>query len=291
MIIIPKTLFSQSLIKDVEGIEKIKIVDVYGDLKINTNSTDKIKIEVTGFKSIPEPVDIYKPAHYKNDNTQLGLHIEDVNNTLIISCSGKQSQFTSYKISIPKNTAVEIRNMFLSGPDDLSSDENADIFKEYMSEITVRGVKNEIVINVFACDIKISNVTGPLVLGAFNGNYDIEFSKLDQDNPSSLELYNGDIKVSLPYDTKSNVTLSAEKGYINTDFTIKKAVINSGDLRVEKKRIHGIILKKYHESRIEGILNREGIQFYISAYNGNIKLYRKDYQTYPLMYPFYLYMD
>ena len=286
ILVFPLYSFSQSLIKEIEGIEKVQINDIYGDLKIVTNSSEKIKTVITGSRTIPGQEFNFRPENYQKDNTQLGLHFEHKGKTLIISCSDEQSQFTDYRISIPKNTAVEIRNKFLSGAGNKTVYGENNIYSDYLSEINIRGLKSEIVINVFASDIKITNVTGPLVLGTFTGSYNIDFSKLSQDNPSSLELFNGDIQVSLPHDTKSDISLNAERGYIRTDFTIKKAIISTENSKVEKKRIHGIIFRKYYESKIEGKLNRGGVQLDISGYNGNIKLYGKDYPD----YPFYLFL-
>ena len=52
IIFIPQSLFSQSYKQEIAGIKKVKIVDIYGDIKINSIASDKIKIEATGFLSI-----------------------------------------------------------------------------------------------------------------------------------------------------------------------------------------------------------------------------------------------
>ena len=287
VLLIPVYSSSQRLEKEIAGTEKVSINDIYGDLVISGNSTQQIKIATTGHKTIPETTSSYQPEQYKNDNTQLGLHFEHKDGELKIYTANKQAQFSNYRISIPKNTMIEIRNKFLSKATNLSYKENDSLYDEFMNNINIRNFKNEIDINVFASNISMNNVTGPLIMGTFFGNYNIDFSKLNQDNPTTLELFYGTVRVILPYDTKCEVSLNAESGYIQTDFTIKKALVKSANSRIEKKRIHGIIFKKYYNASIKGIINKKGTKLNISVYNGNIKLLRKDYTGLPV----YLYTD
>jgi hypothetical protein len=287
ILLIPVYTFSQRLEKEITGTEKVSINDIYGNLVISGNSTQQIKIAITGHKTIPETTNSYQPEQYKNDNTQLGLHFENKDGELKIFAANKQAQFNNYRISLPKNIMIEIRNKFLSKATDLSYEENDSLYDEFMNNINIRDFKNEIDINVFASNIKINNVTGPLIMGTFFGNYNIEFSKLNQDNPSSLELFYGTARVTLPYDTKCIASLTAESGHIQTDFTIKKASVKSANSRIEKNRIHGVIFKKYYNASIEGIINKKGTQLNITVYNGSIKLLRKEFTTLPV----YLYTD
>jgi hypothetical protein len=287
MLLIPLYSSSQRLEKEINGTEKVSLNDIYGDLVISGSSSQQFKIAVTGNKTIPETTSSYQPEHYKNDNTQLGLHFENKDGELKIYAASKQAQFNNYRISIPKKVRIEIKNKFLSKATDLIYEENDSLYDEYMNNINIRDFKNEIDINVFASNIKMNNVTGPLIMGTFFGNYNIDFSKLNQDNPSILELFYGTARVTLPYDTKCMVSLNAESGSIQTDFTIKKGSVKADNLEIEKNRIHGIIFKKYCNAEIKGIINKKGTQLNISVYNGNIKLLRKDFTT----LPFYLYTD
>ncbi len=287
LLVTPVYSFPQSLVKDITGTEKVSINDIYGDLVISGNNSGQIKIYVTGQKAIPGTTSSYQPEQYKPDNTQLGLHFTIKDGELKIYTANKQAQFSNYRISVPKKTMIEIKNKFLSKATELSYEKNDSLYDEFMSNINIRDLKNEIDINVFASNIKINNVTGPLIMGTFFGNYDIEFSKLNQDNPTMLELFYGSIRATLPYDTKCEVSLNAESGYIQTDFTIKRVLVKSINSKIEKNSIHGILLKKYYNASIEGIINNKGTQLNISVYNGNIKLIRKDYSSLPV----YLYTD
>jgi hypothetical protein len=279
--------FSQSLELEIAGTEKVRINDLYGDLKISANNSESIKIEIAGYKNLPESISEPEPGQYKPDNTQLGVNIEKKEKLLILSASHRLAQFTNYRISIPKNTMIEIKNKFPSKSNGISFDKNNGPHDAFMNNITVRGFKNEIDINVFASNLKLNNVTGPLAISAFYGDFNIDFLKLNQDNPSQLELFNGNIKVNLPYDTKSIVALNSGSGYIQTDFTIKKATVTSKKIRTGKSRVHGVIFRKYYNTSITGIINKRGTPLTITAYKGNIKLLRKDY-TYV---PFYIYTD
>ncbi len=279
--------FSQSTELAVAGTEKVRINDLYGDLKISANNSESIRIEIAGHKNIPESISETESVRYKPDNTQLGINIEKKDRILIISASDRQSQFTNYRISIPKKLMIEIRNKFPSKSNGISFNKNDGRYDAFMNNINVRGFKNEIDINVFASDLKLNNVTGPLAISAFYGDVNIDFLRLNQDNPSQIELFNGNIKVNLPYDTKSIVTLNSESGYIQTDFTIKKATVMSKNTRTEKNRVHGVIFRKYYNTNITGIINKKGTPLTITTYNGNIKLLRKDY---PYI-PFYIYTD
>ncbi len=281
LIIIIVNLYSQNLTKEISEIKKVEIHGIYGDLKIIGNNSSNLEIEITGYKELPGLIDNYKPDSYKDDNTQLGLHFESKDEILAIYVSKAKAQFANYKITLPKNTIVEIKNKFLTSSKNPASKDIND-FQELLSDIVIRGIKNEIDINVFASNIKITNTKGPLILSSYAGSFNINFSKFDQDNPSLLNLILGDIKINLPADSKIDILLNTQLGKLTTNFTIKNAIIKSENKIIKKKRVSNIQLKKYAYKNIEGKINKGGNQLSISAYKADIKLIGINYHSYPV---------
>ena len=93
MLLIPVYSLSQRLEKEIAGTEKVSINDIYGDLVISGNSTQQIKIAVTGQNTVPETTSSYQPEYYKIDKKRLykftGLFIYRLNIYLPAVLEGK----------------------------------------------------------------------------------------------------------------------------------------------------------------------------------------------------------
>ncbi len=264
-------LSSKNLEKEIPDIKKIETYGLYGDLKITGNNSKKIEIEVTGYKEKPTTIKIKPNAKYKTDNTQLGLNFEYMENTLIITATSKKSEFGNYVISIPKNMILKLDNNYLSPSSNYIQTDKIRI-DEAGSEIIIKNMKNEIDMSVFHSKTKIANIEGPVILSAFGGEYDINYTKFAQENPNVINVKDGSVALQLPFDTKANVQLNSENGVIRTDFIIKNATAKAKNKSIKVKKVTTNKIKNGNYTSIEGELNKGGNLLSISTTDADIKL-------------------
>lgn len=71
---------------------------------------------------------------------------------------------------------------------------------ERINNIQIDNMKNE------SCyDIKLENVTGPLVLSTISGDINITFGSINFDKPVSVNSISGDFDITLPMKTAANL--------------------------------------------------------------------------------------
>jgi DUF4097 and DUF4098 domain-containing protein YvlB len=96
---------------------------------------------------------------------------------------------------------------------------------ERNSDVTVKNMKNEIDISI-CHNIKLDNVTGPLVLSTIDGNIDINYSTINTAKSSSVHSISGDIDITLPVKTSADLELSVVSGAIYSDFDFSESKKN-----------------------------------------------------------------
>jgi len=173
------------------------------------------------------------------DNTGIGLDVEKNGNQIKVTCIIPFSKAGEYKIKVPDNLALE----FESGC-------------ERSNDISVENTKNEI--DIKSChDIELKNVAGPLVLSTISGNINITFGSINSDKPFSINSISGDIDVTLPSKTATNLELRTVSGAFYTDFDFTDTKNN---------------LKKVGGNEVNFPLNGGGFKFSIVNVSGNIYL-------------------
>ena len=210
-----------------------------GDLPVEGYSGNEIIIVSAAEDfSPPDRAKGLKPIYPGgSDNSGLGLNVEKTGNQVSITCLLPITRKADYRIKVPDNIALEIE----SGCD-------------RSSNTSVTGMKNEIEIK--CChDIKISNVTGPLVLSTIAGDIDITFSNLVNDKPFSVNSVSGDIDITLPVKTATNLELRTVSGGFYSDFEIT-------DTQRDLKKVGG--------SQLMFPLNGGGFKFSVASVSGNV---------------------
>lgn len=157
LMIISSILKAQVFEMDIPNIKLVEIHDIYGELKIDGRNSKQITVKLVGENEIRSGIKNHQPAEYKTDNTQLGLNISVYDDVLKIVVSSEQAQFNSYKIQIPKNANVVVKNKFASVT-------NSNTNKSLITDLLVKGMKSEIDINVFASNLMLTNIRGHCLL-------------------------------------------------------------------------------------------------------------------------------
>jgi lia operon protein LiaG len=221
--------------------EKLVLKDFIGYLPVEGYTGNEIIItSLAGSHSLPARAEGLKPIYPAgNDNTGIGLEVMEDENEIVVTCLLPFSRHEEYSVKVPENMAIEIRSSC-----------------ERSNEVVIDKMLNEIEIN--NCNgIKLTDITGPLVLSTISGNIDISFNTISSDKPFSVNSISGDIDITLPSDTETNLELRTVSGGFYSDFDFTRT---DDDL----KRVGG--------NRLNFPLNGGGFRFTITNVSGNIYL-------------------
>jgi len=220
---------------------RIVLKDFNGALPIEGYSGNDIIITSTsGNLTPPEKAKGLKPIYPSgSDNTGIGLDVQKIDNLITITCLIPFTQDGEYKMKVPESMAIELT----SGC-------------ERNNDVSIKGMKNEI--DIKSChDIKLNDVTGPLVLSTISGNIDITYSSINTTKSSSVNSISGDVDITLPVKTATDLELRVVSGAIYSDFDFSESQKN---------------LKKIGGNETNYSLNGGGFKFAIGSVSGNIYL-------------------
>jgi hypothetical protein len=173
------------------------------------------------------------------DNTGMGLDVAKTENVIIVTCLLPFSRGSEYKIKVPENIALELS----SGC-------------ERNNDISIKNMKNEI--DIKSChNIDLKDVTGPLVLSTISGDINISYSSINTSKASSVNSISGDVDITLPVKTSTDLELRVVSGAIYSDFDFSESQKN---------------LKKIGGNETNYSLNGGGFKFSIGSVSGNIYL-------------------
>jgi DUF4097 and DUF4098 domain-containing protein YvlB len=117
-------------------------------------------------------------------------------------------------------------------------------------------MKNEI--DIKSChNIDLKNVTGPLVLSTISGDINITYSSINSSKSSSINSISGEIDITLPVKTATDLELRTVSGAFYSDFDFSESQKN---------------LRKVGGNEINYSLNGGGFKFAIGSVSGNIYL-------------------
>ncbi|HTF30438.1 MAG TPA: DUF4097 family beta strand repeat-containing protein [Flavitalea sp.] len=219
---------------------KLTLKQFPGDLPIEGYSGNEIIITSDYSSKPPERAKGLKAVYAEGtDNTGIAVSVEKNGNDITLKNLLPIYKRAKYKIRVPENFSIKIESECGNS-----------------GEVEISDIKNEV--EVKNChDIKLKNVSGPLVLSTISGDVTIVFSELSKDKPISLASISGDIDITLP--SKSGIDL--EMG------TVSGAFYSDFDLYSSDKK-----LKQVGGSKIKTQLNGGGVAFKITNISGNIYL-------------------
>jgi hypothetical protein len=194
----------------------------------------------SGKIEIPEKAKGLTPIYPSGtDNTGIGISVEKAGNLTTITCLIPFTRDGEFKMKLPDNLALELSSTC-----------------ERSNDIEVSNMKNEIVIE--NCnDIKLKNVTGPLVLSTIAGDIEITYGKINAGKASSINSISGDVDITMPSGTATNLELHTIEGKFYSDF----------DFSSKEKD-----LKMIGGNNLNFPLNGGGPKFSINTISGDIYL-------------------
>lgn len=192
----------------------LKLINIAADLNITTISGNEIIIQATALPETPDKAKGLRPLTKSGiDNTGIGLNMEIIDNVIAFT-GGKTGTNLKYEFKIPQNVNLHIQNPSFSR----------------IYNISLSGISKEIEIIINTGNIKMENITGPVIARTDKGNMDIVFTRLSQESPMSVICQTGDIDVTIQSQEKATFKLSANNGDIYTDLDLQEAENTFGSL-------------------------------------------------------------
>ena len=180
----------------------LEIENLFTDLDIQGSTGNEIRVQVDNYKGAPEKAaGLRSLSAMGPDNTGIGLNINQSGNTVTISGTHRNRDSTDYHFTVPANVKLRI---------------NYGGF--HSDDILVRGMRNEVDIKSQVGDLKLEDVTGPIIASTLSADINVVFSSLTQSSPSSISSISGDIDITLPGNSKGDFRLNSISGDVYTDF-------------------------------------------------------------------------
>ncbi|WP_373550550.1 DUF4097 family beta strand repeat-containing protein [Haliscomenobacter sp.] len=248
LLLTPATFAQKTFKKAFTGSSpKVSIVIERAEIEISGYSGNEIQIEAEGtFPGPPERAKGLKPL-YNNaeDNTGIGLEIKEAGGVMTVKKASYAE--SKYKIKVPNNADVKV-----------------EVMDWHKSDLDIKDISGELEIVGKSSDIKLTNVTGPIVSNTVNGNTEVIFTKVNQSKPCHISTINGYVDVTMPADTKAKLAMSTIHGEIYSDLDIKFASDEkSKGLNPLRRNISG------------ANINGGGVELTIKSINGDLYLRKK----------------
>ena len=219
-----------------------------GDLVIEGHDSDQVVIRNLDYEPVPDRAKGLKALYNSaEDNTGIGLSVEEDNGVLkIITASGREGD---YRLLVPNRVRLMIEEVNWGG-----------------SDFELRNLRGEIEIKSKTADIKMMNITGPVIANSTSGDVEIAMDALSQMGPTSISLVSGFIDIAMPASAEANLQLSSISGEIYTDLDVELKGVQDGPLR----RLGVGVGRK-----VQGTLNGGGVEVNLKTISGDIYLRRR----------------
>ncbi len=210
--------FSQIHTEKLNGIKKVHFIVAGNELDIQATSGGELTIETKDFEKPPKRAEGLKPVYNTNvDNTGIGLSVRKEDGGVLYVSVASSKKDTDYIIKMPKGVALVIEQVVWRGGD-----------------FRLEGLENEIEIKSKNSNIRIKNITGPVIAHTTSGDIEVVYSKLT-DKPNSISSTSGFVDVTLPKNVKANMIMSSVSGEVYTDFELVLASTDSKSHNSHKK--------------------------------------------------------
>jgi lia operon protein LiaG len=181
---------------------KLVLDDFTGDLQVEGYAGNEIVVTSNHHFEPDERAKGLKPIYAGGtDNTGLALYMEKSGNRITLRCLLSITQSgADYKLRVPENMAIDIAR---------------ECAKDHGTAIS--GMKNEV--DFKGCqEVRLSKVTGPLVVSTISGGVNVVFTDIAKDKPISISAISGEVDVTMPGKTAFSLEMSTVSGNMYSDF-------------------------------------------------------------------------
>lgn len=174
------------------------------------------------------------------DNTGIGVFMEKDGNSIHLHCLHSFTQGGRYRIRVPESLALDITRDCVGG-----------------GETTISNIKSEIEFK--GChDIKLKNVSGPLVISTISGEVNVVFTEVSKDKSISITSVSGEVDVTIPAKAGFNLEMGTVMGNMYSDFDLPST--KQGDM----ERVGG--------NTIRAKVNGGGVDIRLHCVSGSVYL-------------------
>lgn len=210
------------------------------NIKIEGHAGDEVIIKGGSTEPLPEQAKGLKPLYNTNvDNTGLGLAVNLEGGVLRIEKASRKS--SKYTILVPNKASIMFTQINFQG-----------------STVTINNIAGDLEIKTNNADIKLNDITGPIVANSISGKLTAVFSSLNQSTPSSISLISGELDITLPTTAKATLSMKSISGEIYSDLDLNLKSGKDGMSRVGGGH------------NINGNLNGGGVNLQLNTISSNI---------------------
>lgn len=223
------------------GDKKVRIIKSNGEMRIVAHNSSEVIMTTNDYEAPPERAKGLRPL-YNNavDNTGIGLEVTESGNEITIKKASNADM--DFEIKIPQTADLYIDETGWNG-----------------NGINVKGIQGEVEIDAKGSDLTIMEVDGPVVASTVNGDIEIVFTKVNQNQPNFISCTNGYVDITIPSTTKADLKMKSINGEVYTDFDI--------DMPVQKDGMH-----RLSGHKLAGTINGGGVEISLQAINSDIYL-------------------
>lgn len=225
--------------------QTIRLVLQHCEASVEGYDGSELVVNARDYEAPPARAEGLRPLYSSGtDNSGIGLSINEDGDEITVTRVGRGD--AHYEFRVPRAMAVIVEEVNYSGDD-----------------LLLRNLSGEIEVRTTSSDVRMEDVTGPVVANSVSGNVDMVFQNVNQQKPSAITLVSGDVDITLPAQTGANLELASVSGEVYTDFDIS---LTNGDPDREGLRRIGM------NRPIEGTINNGGVDIRVKTVSGDIYL-------------------
>ena len=176
-------------------------------ISVEAYDGDEVIIEAENIPQIPKEADGLRPVGVGGlDNTQIGLSVNVVDNTLKINTVLKGEAI--YKLRLPRELGLQIKS-------------NNSWCCDGEVPLRIQGLAGDIEVATNQRDLEIVDVTGPIVANSQQGKIKIVFNDKISEKPSNIVASGDNIDITISEKVNVLFTVAAREGNFFTDVDLK----------------------------------------------------------------------
>ncbi|MBL7971017.1 MAG: DUF4097 family beta strand repeat protein [Prolixibacteraceae bacterium] len=233
---------------------KVEITNLLGEVSLQNSNGNAIVIESDFNVDRPERADGLKLLGAAEDNTELGINVNEENGIVRIQGATRQVRDYKFKILVPSGMAVSL-------------DYGSPFAKD---DVVVDSFTGSLEVKTLNANVKITRSSGPFTVNSISGDIEIVFDKISQSEPTSLASVSGLIDIALPASEKANIDISSINGNVYNSLDLK----NTSSGTEKDKRGFGMDMVKMQNAN-SYTLNGGGQKVFLKSISGNIYLRKR----------------
>jgi len=232
---------------------RIEIRNLLGEISLQNTGGNALVIESDFNMERPERAEGLKLLGAPEDNTGIGINVNEENGIVSIQGATSHVKEYKYKILVPAGIAVSLdySSPFAKG------------------DLIVDSYRGSLEVKTLSANVKLTNCSGPLAISSISGDVEVSFSKIDQNEPTSLASVSGLIDLSVPTAEKVTFEISNITGNVYNNLELKSLSGEDKD-----QRASGLHAVKQNGGKIY-TMNGGGQKIYLRAVSGNIYLRKR----------------